>query len=374
MRVLFTTAPLRGHLFPMVPLAWAARAAGHEVLVATTEDFVPAVLGAGLPAVAWGPPVDFPATVARTGGTDPAHRPAGTFAGAFGRIAAGCRSAAGALLRSWRPDLVVAERAEYAGPLAAAEAGVSHVTYHWGISELADYRAAACDELGVDRLPDPALVLDPWPVTMRLPHGAGHHDVRAVPYNGDALLTGWDAAPPTRPRICVTLGTVLPALGGPATGPRVDALLGALGKLDVELVLAGIGDAPAGMAAAVGTGGRAGVVRAGHVSLAHVLPWCDLLVSHGGQGSVLTALAAGCPQLLLPRLDDQFDTAEAVVRRGAGLHLAPAEVDPGAVADRCRRLLDDADHAVAAAKLADEIAAQPAPARAVALLEDQVGR
>lgn len=47
MRLLFTTAPLRGHLFPLVPLAWAARAAGHEVLVATTEAFAPVVLGAG---------------------------------------------------------------------------------------------------------------------------------------------------------------------------------------------------------------------------------------------------------------------------------------------------------------------------------------
>ena len=36
MRVLFVVTPGVGHLFPMVPLAWALRAAGHEVLIATT--------------------------------------------------------------------------------------------------------------------------------------------------------------------------------------------------------------------------------------------------------------------------------------------------------------------------------------------------
>ena len=35
MRVLITSAPMHGHLFPLVPLAWALRAAGHEVLVAS---------------------------------------------------------------------------------------------------------------------------------------------------------------------------------------------------------------------------------------------------------------------------------------------------------------------------------------------------
>ncbi len=35
MRVLFVSYPAIGHVFPTVPLAWALRAAGHEVLVAT---------------------------------------------------------------------------------------------------------------------------------------------------------------------------------------------------------------------------------------------------------------------------------------------------------------------------------------------------
>jgi len=38
MRVLFVSLPSIGHLLPLVPLAWAARAAGHEVLVASCGE------------------------------------------------------------------------------------------------------------------------------------------------------------------------------------------------------------------------------------------------------------------------------------------------------------------------------------------------
>lgn len=36
MKILFPAAPGYGLLLPVVPLVWAARAAGHEVLLATT--------------------------------------------------------------------------------------------------------------------------------------------------------------------------------------------------------------------------------------------------------------------------------------------------------------------------------------------------
>ena len=41
MRVLFTASPLVGHVFPMLPLMYAARDAGHEVVMATGAEMVP---------------------------------------------------------------------------------------------------------------------------------------------------------------------------------------------------------------------------------------------------------------------------------------------------------------------------------------------
>lgn len=49
MRILFAAAPAYGLLLPIVPLVWAARAAGHEVALATTGELTEVAARAGLP-------------------------------------------------------------------------------------------------------------------------------------------------------------------------------------------------------------------------------------------------------------------------------------------------------------------------------------
>ncbi|WUH98252.1 hypothetical protein OHR68_32845 [Spirillospora sp. NBC_00431] len=58
MRVLFHTIPARSHLYAQIPLAWALRAAGHEVCIATEPSLAAEVTAAGLTAVPVGPLVD----------------------------------------------------------------------------------------------------------------------------------------------------------------------------------------------------------------------------------------------------------------------------------------------------------------------------
>src|SRR5688500_2073889 len=58
MRVLFTTWAWPSHYFPLVPLAWALRSAGHEVLMTSQPDLLPPMRASGLPAVAVGRCVD----------------------------------------------------------------------------------------------------------------------------------------------------------------------------------------------------------------------------------------------------------------------------------------------------------------------------
>jgi UDP:flavonoid glycosyltransferase YjiC (YdhE family) len=55
MRILFTTNPLYGHLYPMLPLMNAARRADHEVIVATGANFAPEVERHGFPIWSVGP-------------------------------------------------------------------------------------------------------------------------------------------------------------------------------------------------------------------------------------------------------------------------------------------------------------------------------
>lgn len=49
MRILFAAAPGYGLMLPLVPLVWAARAAGHEILVATTAYMTKVGAESGLP-------------------------------------------------------------------------------------------------------------------------------------------------------------------------------------------------------------------------------------------------------------------------------------------------------------------------------------
>jgi len=58
MRVLFTTWAWPSHYQPLVPLAWALRAAGHEVRMTSQPSLMSTMLASGLPATAVGTDID----------------------------------------------------------------------------------------------------------------------------------------------------------------------------------------------------------------------------------------------------------------------------------------------------------------------------
>lgn len=78
------------------------------------------------------------------------------------------------------------------------------------------------------------------------------------------------------------------------------------------------------------------------------------------------------PQLVLPQFDDQADNAQAVVASGAGLSLAPGNATAQTVTEYTRELLGTVGFALAAAEVADEVAAQPTPAEIVDRLPELV--
>lgn len=375
MRVLFTTNPLPGHFFPLVPLAWAFRSLGHEVLVATSGSFVPSVLSAGLSAVPCGPPADFVDLVPDEAVNGTLEERREVHGQAFSDIAARNLAGIESLVDSWRPDLMVVERAEFAGPVAAAARGVPCVEVHWGVPALTEYRSAADGALtrelaqrGLDAVPEPDWVLNPWPPGLRLGHAEGHDSIRHVPYDTPAAVPCWVAGPRTRIRICLTFGTVLPRMAADDLPALVLPLLRRLARLDVELVVA-VDD----RTAAAWSPLPDAVLHAGPVPLSQVLTACDYLVHHGGNGTSLTALAAGIPQLVLPQFDDQLENGAAVAKAGAGLRLLPEELGPEAVAAATEELVETPRYAAGAAAVAADIAAQPSPVDVARRLADAVG-
>ena len=105
------------------------------------------------------------------------------------------------------------------------------------------------------------------------------------------------------------------------------------------------------------------------VPQAEILPHVDLVVSHGGSGSVLGALAHGRPMVVLPIGADQPFNAERISALGVGRSLDAIQATPEDVREAASWVLADATYRESAGRVADEIAALASPDVAVGLLE-----
>jgi UDP:flavonoid glycosyltransferase YjiC (YdhE family) len=103
-----------------------------------------------------------------------------------------------------------------------------------------------------------------------------------------------------------------------------------------------------------------------------VLPACAAVVSHGGSGTLLGALAAGLPLVLLPQGANQFENAKRCERIGVSVSLFPEDASAGAIADALRGVLEQPSYRDAAARVRDEIAAMRSPDEVAAVVERHV--
>ena len=87
-----------------------------------------------------------------------------------------------------------------------------------------------------------------------------------------------------------------------------------------------------------------------------LLPECALVVSHGGLGTVLRALAHGVPLLILPLGRDQAFNASRVEALGAGIAL-PLDASPQRIHAALGALGSDASFRAAAVSARERIAA-----------------
>ena len=91
------------------------------------------------------------------------------------------------------------------------------------------------------------------------------------------------------------------------------------------------------------------------VPQAHVLQRAAAVISHGGSGTTLGALAHGLPLVLVPQAADQFDNAARAEAAGAAVVLRPGEVTAESVRAALGRVLGEPAFAEAARAIAAEI-------------------
>ena len=101
---------------------------------------------------------------------------------------------------------------------------------------------------------------------------------------------------------------------------------------------------------------------------ADLLPHCSAVITHGGHGTVLKALIAGVPLVILPLGRDQPDNAARVIHAGAGIRLRK-NTSTAALRTAIARVTDDPRYRTAARRMAARLAAERDDNHAVDELE-----
>ncbi|QEC50755.1 glycosyltransferase [Baekduia soli] len=104
-----------------------------------------------------------------------------------------------------------------------------------------------------------------------------------------------------------------------------------------------------------------------------LLPRCAAVVTVGGKATILSAMEAGVPLVLVPTTWDKPDNARRVTRVGAGVRIPARRCTAPDLRAAVRQVLDDPRHRAAARDMAARLAAAPGPAAAADLLEALVG-
>jgi UDP:flavonoid glycosyltransferase YjiC (YdhE family) len=383
-RVLCTCLPGHGHFNPMLALAQGLTKAGHEVSFATAADFCPHIERTGFAAFPTG------LTLARQMAEARAAYPAQDglvamerFEQFVPRMLAGVAAPARLadllpVVGAWKPDLLVHDETEFAGPVAAAVAGIPWADQSVGIMRPRAMARLAGETLaplagahGVDVGPFGGLYrwlyLDVSPPSLQSAEIAGvevAHQVQNATIEpgaeGEALPAWVRDLPADRPVVYVSLGTVFNAKGRDV----FTAVLEALWTEPVTAILTvGTDNDPADFGP-----------QPDHIHVERfipqslLLPYCDAVVNQGGT-AILPILDHGLPLLVLPQGANQFHNAAACVAAGVGRRLLPAEVTAEAVRRDVRALLDDPELRAAAGRIKEELDAMPGPERGVELLE-----
>lgn len=380
MRVLFTCQPGSGHLHPLVALAQAIEAAGHEVAFASTSGFCPNIEGTGFRCFRAG--IDDTQDELRQRQKQQAtlsSKEQGYLM--LEHVFAGTRAERSLpdvldIIHRWQPDLVVRDNTEFAGCVAAERAGIPHATVQLTAarSRFMQKVAAPLNRLCVSvGLPpcEPAdllfryLVLSPRPSSLwnpAVPVPPTSHAFRYAGFSqsGTEQLPGWVAELEVRPTVYATLGTVFNHMT-----PILSAIIEGLRQEPINLIVTvgrnrdprEFGEQPPNVH----------IER--YIPQNLLLPYCDLVVTHGGSGTIMDALSVGLPLVILPVGADQPDNAQACVDVGVARVIQSDQRTAEAIRDATRDVLQDPRYRWNAERIRAEIDVLPGLEYSVTLLE-----
>jgi UDP:flavonoid glycosyltransferase YjiC (YdhE family) len=375
MRIVFRAHPAYGHIYPLMPLAFAARAAGHEIIFPTVSPFADRLAALGFRTAsagttmgeAWqrrfGDKVVAPVVDGDTNWDVLAE----FFAEADLLAATDLR----VLLPELAPDLVIYDDTDLGAAAAAAEAGIPAIAV--AITRSPEPRVyemfygRPIDELrtrfGAVPRPDNVL-LDAYPPSVQRAaflDDPRRSPLRVVPWSDPAFPIPERAGTRRRALGLVTLGTVANSVAARRQ------ILEALAPLDLDLVVA------TGLVDPAELGELPNNIHVERfVRQSKLLPKLDLIVHNGGAGTTSGGWTHGVPQLVLPDGADRFVNADAVASSGSGIALRGPTME--SITTSAATLLETLTYRQAAQRIRDEIAMMPHPVEVLAELTSRSAR
>lgn len=359
MKVVVASLPAFGHLYPLVPLSLGLERAGAEVVFATGMQFahrLPARTVAGAEDT-WSFS-DATSELGRRMAIGELAPDDGLGKVLFVELSAPhvVEVMTAALARE-RPDLVVFEQTDVGAAIAAHTLGIPAcclAIVGWG-RQWSDIYETVAEMVGAPSSGVLARALvDPHPpfltdVEAEPPFPA--ISMRPTPWSPDRPVPAWLLEPRRAPRTYLTLGTVfgnadlLRAAAIEIAGTGSDVLV-ATGP---DVTPGDLGELPAS-------------VHVEHeVPQAHLLPHVDLVVHHGGTGTVIGAVQNGLPQVVMPQGADQFWNADHLAAEGA-CRVVPPDAPPGSIAEATTAVMHhDAPERTAARRLGAMLEEMPSP-------------
>jgi UDP:flavonoid glycosyltransferase YjiC (YdhE family) len=374
--VLVVAVPAAGHVNPLLPLAGALLAQGHDVAVACGEDPGRAIGRSGAEHVPAGSGEREWFDVLRSrvrgvpgDGLAPERINYYFVPRLFADI--GAADMVDDVVRigeRLRPDLLLFETYAFAGPLAADILGVPAV--HHLISPMLAHEVMALADDALSPLwrsfgrPSPgwggvyrALTLEVSPRSLEplsVPTGESLR-IRPVPLP----LRARRLSDP--PLVYLTLGTFFSA-----NSEVFRTVLEALQGVHAEVVVTVGADGDPGQLGPVPDNVR--VER--FIPQGELLPRCSLILHHGGSGTMFGALAHAVPQIVIPQGADNFLNASLIERCGAGTSILPDSFNAAEISRCIDGVLGDTTFATNAEKLAGELAAMSGPDEVARLLTE----
>lgn len=370
----------------MLPLARALAEAGHEVAFASGEPVTGEAEAEGFTAFRVGLAPDSVEPLALrvrqlAASLPPSQVRSYVFTELFVRVELEPRANdLFKIVERWAPHVVVHDIGEFAAPLVATVVGIPYVEHSYGPAIENDVIRAAGDTAAPfwashGLAPHPLggcyryLYLDVCPPSLQVPGAVtgavqGIRTVETQPQPPETQLPWLDALRGL-PIVYITLGTVynqdLDVFRALLDGLRDEALniVVTVGKQNDPAVL---GQQPSNVH----------VHR--YIAQELLLPYCAAVVTHGGAGSTLGALAFGLPLLIVPQGADQFYNADRAVAAGAAVQLMPDRLTADSARDAVRVLLHDDTFQAAAHRIRNEFDAMPEPRQAVEMLKQLTGR